>query len=231
MGVPAGELPGAAARDVEHRAAVVSRPAGRRRPSGQPPPLPRPLRATGVGWLVAAAALVSALVVVFAGGLRGAAVTVTVVDDTIVRWLAGSHLPGVHAVFGALGSWAAISILLWGLLVTLVILRRLRHLVVVLVVWTVQGVIIQYVLGPLLRPATARSAVSSVVAQAQGIGRFPGRRHDRRAVRDRIGRVIEFEHGPARRPMREPTRRRAGRLQEPQRAVAPRRSCGLAQQV
>jgi tRNA A-37 threonylcarbamoyl transferase component Bud32 len=154
MGVPAGELPRAAARDAGHRAGGVSRPGGRRRPSGQPPPLPRPLRATGVGWLVAAAGVVSFLVVVFAGELRGAAVTVTVVDDMIVRWLAGSHLPGLDAVstlFGALGSWAAISVLLWGLLLALLILRRLRHLVVVLVAWTVSGVIIQYVLGPLLR--------------------------------------------------------------------------------
>ena len=104
--------------------------------------------------MVAAAGLVSFLVVVFAGELRGAAVTVTVVDDTIVRWLAGSHVPGLDAVspvFGALGSWAAISVLLWGLLLALVILRRLRHLLVVLVAWTVSGVIIQYVLGPLLR--------------------------------------------------------------------------------
>src|SRR5215211_2475753 len=154
MGVPEGELPGAVARDVEHRAGVGSRPAGRRRPSGQPPPLPRPLRATGVGWLVAAAGLVSFLVVVFTGQLRGAAVTVTVVDDTIVRWVADLHLPGLDAVssgFGALGSGAAISAQLWALLLALVILRRLRHLVVVLVAWTVQGVIIQYMLGPLLR--------------------------------------------------------------------------------
>src|SRR3954469_24664693 len=154
MGVPAGELPGAVGRDVEHRAGVVSRSAGRRRPSGQPPPLPRPLRATGVGWLVAAAGLVSLLVVVFAGELRGAAVRVTVVDDTIVRWLAGAHRPGLDAVstvFEALGSWAAISALLWGLLLALLILRRLRHLVVVLVAWTLQGLIIQYLLGPRLR--------------------------------------------------------------------------------
>src|SRR3954452_4225317 len=158
MGVPAGELPGSVGRDVERRAGVASGPAGRRRPSGQPPPLPRPLRATGVGWLVAAAGLVALLVFVFAGELRGAAVTVTVVDDTIVRWLAGWHVPGLDAVstvFEALGSWAAISALLWGLLLALLILRRLRHLVVVLVAWTVQGVIIQYVLGPLLRRGRA----------------------------------------------------------------------------
>jgi tRNA A-37 threonylcarbamoyl transferase component Bud32 len=154
MGVPAGELPGAVARELEHRPGAMPRSARRRRPSGKPPPLPRPLRATGVGWLMAAVGLVAFFVVVFAGELRGAAVTVTVVDDTIVRWLAGSHMPGLHAltrVLAALGSWAAISALLWALLLALLILRRLRHLVVVLIAWTLQGLIIQYVLGPLLR--------------------------------------------------------------------------------
>jgi hypothetical protein len=38
----------------------------RRRPSGAPPPLPRHLETTGVGWLVAAVALVAVFAVSFA---------------------------------------------------------------------------------------------------------------------------------------------------------------------
>ena len=132
----------------------IPRSGRRRRPSGQPPPLPHPLQATGVGWLIAAVVLVALSLLVFAGELRGAAVAVTVVDDAVVRWLAGLRAPGLLAtmkVVAALGSWMAITVLLWGLLLALLILRRLRHLLVVLVAWTVQGLIIQYVLGPLLR--------------------------------------------------------------------------------
>jgi tRNA A-37 threonylcarbamoyl transferase component Bud32 len=107
-----------------------------------------------VGWLIAAVVLVALSVLVFAGELRGGAVAVTVVDDAVVRWLAGLHAPGLLSamkVAAALGSWTAITGLLWGLLVALLILRRLRQLLVVLIAWTVQGLIIQYMLAPLVR--------------------------------------------------------------------------------
>jgi tRNA A-37 threonylcarbamoyl transferase component Bud32 len=107
-----------------------------------------------VGWLIAAVVLVALSVVVFAGELRRGAVAVTVVDDAVVRWLAGLRAPGLLAamkVAAALGSWIAITVLLWGLLLALLILRRLRQLLVVLIAWTVQGLIIQYLLAPLMR--------------------------------------------------------------------------------
>ena len=103
--------------------------------------------------VAAAVVLVVLSLVVFAGGLRGAAVSVTVADDAVVRWLAGWHGPGVVGamqVLAAVGSWMAITVLLWGLLLALLILRRLRHLLVVLAVWIVQGLLLQYLLGPLL---------------------------------------------------------------------------------
>jgi len=132
----------------------VERSSRRRRPSGRPPPLPHPLQTTGVSWMAASAVLVALSLVVFTGELRGPAVAVTAVDDAVVRWLAGVDGPGVSATMKALaglGSWVAITALLWGLLLALLILRRLRHLLVVVIAWTVQGLIIQYVLGPVLR--------------------------------------------------------------------------------
>jgi len=81
-------------------------------------------------------------------------VAVTAVDDAVVRWLAGLHAPGLLPAMRAvatLGSWPAINVLLWGLLLALLTRRRLRHLLVVLVAWILQGVIIQYVVGPLVR--------------------------------------------------------------------------------
>jgi membrane-associated phospholipid phosphatase len=132
----------------------VGRQSRRRRPSGRPPPLPHPLHATGVGWLTATTVLVALSMVVFTGELRGPAVAVTAVDDGVVGWLSRLDGPGFSATMQALaapGSWTAITVLLWGLLLALLILRRLRHLLVVVIAWSLQGFIIQYVLGPVLR--------------------------------------------------------------------------------
>ena len=75
-------------------------------------------------------------------------------------------------VMAALGSWAAITVLLWGLLVALLILRRVRHLLVVLVAWTLQGVIIQYVLAP--AAATAAAVRGGVPDRLAGLGAAVG---------------------------------------------------------
>src|SRR6266436_4789928 len=154
MDLPAKPPPRAAAAQAPRELAKIRRSPRRRRPSGQPPPLPRHLRLSGVGWLAAAVVLVVLSVVVFAGGLRGPAVAVTVADDAVVRWLAGLRAPGLlpgMRVLAALGSWVAISILLYGLLAALVILRRWRQLLVVLAAWILQGLVIQYVVAPLAR--------------------------------------------------------------------------------
>ncbi len=116
--------------------------------------MPHPLHTTGVGWMTATLVLVALSVLVFTGELRGPAVAVTVVDDAVVGWLAGLDGPGLSAtmkVLAALGSWVAITALLWGLLLALLILKRLRHLLVVVAAWGLQGLVVQYVLGPLLQ--------------------------------------------------------------------------------
>ena len=126
----------------------------RRRPSGQPPPLPHHVQVTGVGWLAVAVLLVALSVVAFAGGLRAPGVAVTVVDDAVVQWLGDVEMRGLTAAaraVAALGSWTAINLLLWALLLALAALRRLRHLLVVLVAWIVQGLVIQYLVAPVLQ--------------------------------------------------------------------------------
>jgi tRNA A-37 threonylcarbamoyl transferase component Bud32 len=151
MDVPANELPGAAVRGIQRGPREILSLPRRRRPSGQPPPLPHHLQTTGVGWLVAAVVLVALSLLVFGGGLRGLAVTVTVADDAVVKWLAGLRVLGLDPamrVLAAAGSWTAITVLLWGLLLALLILRRIRHFLVLLIAWTVQGVGIQYLLAP-----------------------------------------------------------------------------------
>ena len=154
MEVSANPPTHAADRGEEFRPAGIRRSPRRRRPSGQPPPLPHHLQTTGVGWLVAAVVLVALSLVVFADGLRGPAVAVTVVDDAVVGWLAGLEVPGLVPAMGglaALDSYLAITVLLWGLLLALLLLRRLRQLLVVLVAWILQGFLIQYLLAPLVQ--------------------------------------------------------------------------------
>ena len=124
-----------------------------RRPSGRPAPLPHPLHRTGVGWITASVLLVALTVLVFADLIPGA-VAVTAIDDAVVAWLAGLDAPGVTAltqVMAAPASWVAITIILWALLLALLLTKRLRHLLVTVVAWTVQGFVIQYLIGPIVR--------------------------------------------------------------------------------
>jgi tRNA A-37 threonylcarbamoyl transferase component Bud32/membrane-associated phospholipid phosphatase len=110
--------------------------APRRRPTGAAPPLPYRLQTSGIGWLVAALVLVGLALVVFARGMRGPAVAVTVVDDAVVGWLAGLVGPGlVGALRGVarLGSWWVLGTLYYGMVLVLLVLRRWRHLIVWLV--------------------------------------------------------------------------------------------------
>jgi hypothetical protein len=121
---------------VAARAATSGRQSRRRRPSGAPPPLPRHLETTGVGWLLAAVGLVTVLAVSFAASRHGAAVAVTAADDRVVRWLAelrSGWFAGVVAVAAFPASWLASKILAWCIVVPLLVFRRIRHLVVYIV--------------------------------------------------------------------------------------------------
>jgi len=101
VGVPADQPSATFVQEVPLGPGGIPRSARRRRPSGKPPPLPRPLRTTGAGWLTAAVVLVVLSVLVFAGELGGTAVAVTVVDDAIVGWLAGLlAIRGYHRARG-----------------------------------------------------------------------------------------------------------------------------------
>jgi tRNA A-37 threonylcarbamoyl transferase component Bud32/membrane-associated phospholipid phosphatase len=137
----------------------------RRRPTGEPPPLPHHLQTSGVGWLVAGVVLVGLSVAVFAGGLRGVAVPVTVAGDAVVRWLGGLRGPGVVGGFRALaaiGSWWTLEVLGFGLLLALLALRRFRHLIVFLVAAQVA----EYLAENLLGPATHRPRPFGVAIRA-----------------------------------------------------------------
>jgi tRNA A-37 threonylcarbamoyl transferase component Bud32/membrane-associated phospholipid phosphatase len=105
----------------------------RRRPTGAAPPLPYRLQTSGIGWLVGAVVLVGLTLAIFARGMRGPAVTATVIDDAIVGWLAGLVGPGLVAPLRGLariGSWWVLYTTFYGLVLALLVLRRWRHLLV-----------------------------------------------------------------------------------------------------
>jgi tRNA A-37 threonylcarbamoyl transferase component Bud32/membrane-associated phospholipid phosphatase len=138
MDVPADRSTSASAPPVHPNLRAAARSPRHRRPTGAPPPLPYRLQTSGVGWLVAAVVLVGLALAVFARGLRGPAVAVTVVDDAVVRWLAGLVGPGLEPALrgvARIGSWWVLYTLYYGLLLALLVLRRWRHLIVWLAAW------------------------------------------------------------------------------------------------
>jgi tRNA A-37 threonylcarbamoyl transferase component Bud32 len=146
MEVPADRATGTAPSAPQ----LVGRGRRRRRPTGEPPPLPHHLQTSGVRWLVATGVLVVATLVVFGRGLRGIAVDVAVADAAVVRWLGGIDLPGFRGLLrglAGLSSWWVLNIVSYALVLTLLALRRIRHVVIWLVLATLLSLIASVILG------------------------------------------------------------------------------------
>jgi tRNA A-37 threonylcarbamoyl transferase component Bud32/membrane-associated phospholipid phosphatase len=130
---PPPVLPGDAGPAPPHTP-EVRRSRRRRRPTGQPPPLPRSIQPTGVWWVATAVILATLARITFGPARRGLGVAVTVWDDAVVRWLGGLRLPGLtglmEAVVASTGSVGMVGALRWGILLALLALRRFRHLIV-----------------------------------------------------------------------------------------------------
>jgi membrane-associated phospholipid phosphatase/tRNA A-37 threonylcarbamoyl transferase component Bud32 len=133
MDAPASRSTPTSAPPLHPTLRAAARSPRHRRPTGAAPPLPYRLQTSGIGWLVAAVVLVGLTLAIFARGLRGPAVAVTVVDDAVVRWLAGLYGPGVAPFLrgvARIGSWWVLYTASYGLLLVLLVLRRWRHLLV-----------------------------------------------------------------------------------------------------
>jgi tRNA A-37 threonylcarbamoyl transferase component Bud32/membrane-associated phospholipid phosphatase len=125
-----------------------------RRPSGQPPPLPHDPGVSGVRWLAAAVGAVAMCLVAFGGGVRGLGVTITVVDDAVVRLVTSVDTPGLMAVMHAVAAAASVTVVnlvLLAMLVGLAVRRRLHHLVVLLVAAELSSLLVTIVLRPRLQ--------------------------------------------------------------------------------
>jgi tRNA A-37 threonylcarbamoyl transferase component Bud32/membrane-associated phospholipid phosphatase len=90
-----------------------------------------------VGWLAAAVGLVVVSLLVFTAGRYGHGVSLTALDDWVLKRLAALRSPGLtgamRGVAGLLGSVWTIKVVGWAVVVALVALRRFRHLLVALV--------------------------------------------------------------------------------------------------
>jgi tRNA A-37 threonylcarbamoyl transferase component Bud32/membrane-associated phospholipid phosphatase len=105
-----------------------------RRPTGEAPPLPRHLAATGIGWLVAAIGLIALSLLVFTAGRYGRGVAVSVVDSWMLDRLAALRTPELERVMvsvsALLGTIWTVKVLAWATVVVLAVSKRFRHLLV-----------------------------------------------------------------------------------------------------
>jgi membrane-associated phospholipid phosphatase/tRNA A-37 threonylcarbamoyl transferase component Bud32 len=103
----------------------------RRRPSGEPPPLPRQLNASGKMWLLLV--VLSIAFALFVGWHQNTSALVGVVDQRITQAFVDVRSGPLTAVMKALGTLAtpaAVQVMMWITVLVLLIFRRWRHLFV-----------------------------------------------------------------------------------------------------
>jgi tRNA A-37 threonylcarbamoyl transferase component Bud32/membrane-associated phospholipid phosphatase len=121
--------PGSAVRSPRTPPAIA-RVRRRRRPSGEPPPLPRHLNASGKWWLFLSAIVLLACIAVV---VTGTVTTFDVIDTRTLQAFSEIRTPWLTRVAeaaGLLASSKAIHVLWLSNLVLLVVFRRWRHLFV-----------------------------------------------------------------------------------------------------
>jgi tRNA A-37 threonylcarbamoyl transferase component Bud32 len=129
----------------------------RRRPSGEPPPLPRQINASGRWWLLLAAAVVVFWVV--AAVTKRTSVTLDVADHAVLERIADLRSPWLTRVMkavAALASGPALQALWLANLVALIFWRRWRHLAV----WLGAGVLV----------ANGGSAIGETIQRPRPLG-------------------------------------------------------------
>jgi membrane-associated phospholipid phosphatase/tRNA A-37 threonylcarbamoyl transferase component Bud32 len=117
-------------KPVRTRATRISRSGRRRRPSGEAPPLPRPLT-TGTYWLAAT----GVVLLLWLAALANSATNNYILsfDLTLLEWISQLRtlvLTDVMRGLHALGSLWTIRVLFWATVAVLLVTRRFRHLFV-----------------------------------------------------------------------------------------------------
>src|SRR4051812_887214 len=119
-------------------APAIRRVRSRRRPSGDPPPLPRHLNASGKWWLALSGAVVLAWVVIWA---TGSVSVFDVADTRVLQGIAHVRSPGLTRIALAAGGLAtpiAVYVLWVANFLVLIVFRRWRHLFV----WAGVGLVV-----------------------------------------------------------------------------------------
>jgi tRNA A-37 threonylcarbamoyl transferase component Bud32 len=134
----AAGAPSTSLTDLERSASI------RRRPSGEPPPIPKPL-STAKYWLVVAAVVIVIWGVIFAGVALG---PITHGDLWVLRSIASLRtewLTRLTKSLDVLGSSWTVLVIRWVVVIGLLVVKRFRHLFVFLgsvlaVAWITSGV-------------------------------------------------------------------------------------------
>jgi tRNA A-37 threonylcarbamoyl transferase component Bud32 len=130
---------------------VVPRVHRRRRPTGEPPPLPKKIGLTGKLWLAA----VLVIVVSGAAWLDFATGPLDHFDAVIIRFVTAARTPWLDSVASHLDSWGPrLGLAIWGLLTVAltVVFRRWRHLVVFLVSLATLQIVFSFLYRTAARP-------------------------------------------------------------------------------
>jgi tRNA A-37 threonylcarbamoyl transferase component Bud32/membrane-associated phospholipid phosphatase len=146
---PAVAVAGSASRPTPPAIRRVRR---RRRPSGEPPPLPRHLNASGKWWLALSGAVIVAWIVIWA---TRSVELLDVVDTRILQAIArirSAPLTRAALAAGALATPVAVYVLWVANFVVLIVVRRWRHLFVWIGVALVVVNFGSTMLGTLQRP-------------------------------------------------------------------------------
>ncbi|HEV8423687.1 MAG TPA: hypothetical protein VGS14_00655, partial [Actinomycetes bacterium] len=147
----------AGARDDHQSPAPVSSTAirvrRRRRPSGEPPPLPRQLQASGRRWLLLVGVVVVAGVAI--GTVQPVAVAVDVTDHAVLSAFVPIRTPWLTQAAraaGVLSTSLGMLAVWWATLAVLLIWRRWRHLLVSAVALFAVTLVISLAVDMLRRP-------------------------------------------------------------------------------
>jgi hypothetical protein len=144
----------------------------RRRPAGEPPPLPRRIGWTGWWWL-GLGTLAVVLWVIAVGNADGALLPV---DQAVLEWLARLRTPAltrVMLVLAGLSSKPVIAVLGWATILVLVVFRRFRRLFVFLGAFFVVQAVAAYVARGVLDVASPLRPAGIAMLGPAGPSAYP----------------------------------------------------------
>jgi membrane-associated phospholipid phosphatase/tRNA A-37 threonylcarbamoyl transferase component Bud32 len=141
--------------DDVHQPTAAGRPHRRRRPTGEPPPLPRSIATSGLWWATGAASLVALAIWMFVAGNRTLGMAAADLDGRLLHPLIGLRTSGLTSVLQALagpGLLIVIQAVRWPTILVLLFSKRFLHLFVFLGSFLAVAVVVASLAHWLQRP-------------------------------------------------------------------------------